>query len=337
VGMKKGGRLQKPVPVLEEAPIFNIQEETLINGCRLEEKMFRVCPKCHKTVKSNSALFCYHCGAELNLPNEQVVEDTPAQKNPQKETKSALLKIAVLILSLALLSIGGYFGYTKFKPSKNNEIVSPVDLTTSQKFEVDLSDLDVKLSSGELNAKELSQIAPVGIDLFIILRNPNNFYENFVEENSKVDIPQLTGLSVEEAASFLESSFAIAVRENSWAFIAKTKNKDFLETKLTEIDTKNLDYEVGLAGDFLIITNDVNMLNEVGNIEKGASLSLDKDAFFVEATKNLPREGAALVFYRDVNSLTPFLEKIGRKEGIETKGKNGFAAIKSGKGVLLQF
>jgi len=308
--------------------------------------MFRNCPKCKKLIKSSSALFCYQCGTILNAPEGKDLEndkkllepENNLAEIPQKKGKK-FPKIAALIGVFIILLIGSYFGYVKFKDQNNlaNEIVSPVDLEKEQKFEIDLSSLDVKLSTGTLNTSTLSQIAPVSVDSFLIINNPDTFYDNFIEDNAKVDINELTGLSVEEISSFLESSFSIITIEDSWAFIAKTKNKDFLETKLEELDTKDLEYQISLVGDFLIITNDVNILNEIENVDKGTSLSLSKDAFFVEATKNLPSEGAALVFYRDVNKIATFLKKVGWEEEIDPKGKNSFVAIKSGTGVILQF
>ena len=312
--------------------------------------MFQVCPKCNKTVKSNQALFCYHCGAIIGSQNKHNAEsanealketsETP-NKEPSKTKKGSALKIPILLFFLILIIAGGYFGYVKFKDRENatSEIVNPMDQTKNQKFEIDFSDHDIKLSTGKLDKETLAQLSPVGIDSFIVLNSPDAFYENFIENNSKVDINKLTGLSVEEIASFLEPSFSIVTRENSWAFTAKTKNKKFLETKLEEMDTKNLEFEIALIGDFLVISNDVNIVNEMEGIEKGVSLGLSKDAFFVEATKNLPMEGIALVFYRDVNKLKPLLKKIlnGDEEKIDPKGKSAFVATKSGKGAILQF
>jgi len=307
--------------------------------------MFRTCPKCHKTIRSDSALFCYHCGSVLGIMDgkndESKIPANETGSNPKQPLacKSRFPKTALLFFFLALILAGGYFGYTKFKNQKkpSNDIISPVDLSKDQKFEIDLANLDITLSPGAFNANILSQISPVSVDFFIALNNPSSFYENFIEKDSKVDINNLTGLSVEEVASFLEPSFFIIGREKSWAFIAKTKNKEFLQTKLEEINTKDLEYEISLVGDFLIITNDVNILNEIENVEKGTSLSLSKDAFFVEAVKNLPTDGVALVFYRDINKLTPLFEKVGNKDKVDSKGKNAFVAIKSGKGVILQF
>lgn len=308
--------------------------------------MFRVCPKCNKTVKSDSAAFCYYCGSILGIPEKenggtaQIPQEKIEPQIKDASTKqSKFPKVAILLPIFMLILAGGYFGYTKFIiPQKvSSEIISPVDSSKEQTFEVDLSAIDIKLSTGTFNVSALAQTAPVSVDSFILLNNPDTFYENFIEENSKVDINGLTGLSVEEIASFLESSFAIITREDSWAFIAKIKNKEFLETKLEEIDTKSIEYEISIMGDFLIISNDVNILSEIANIEEGTSLSLSKDAFFVEAIKNLPLEGAALAFYRDINKLTLLAEKIGIAEKIETKGKNAFIAIKNGKGIILQF
>ncbi|MFH1565719.1 MAG: hypothetical protein ABIB98_00760 [bacterium] len=310
--------------------------------------MFRVCPKCNKTIKSSDTLFCYHCGNVLDTL-EKETNSNPTKTLPQTENlnikkeitskRFGFVKILSFTIFLILILAGGYFGYVKFKNEGNvtEEIINPVDITKDQTFEIDFSDIDIKLSTGTVNEKILSQIAPVGVDSFIVLNNPSSFYDNFVEENSKVDVNDLTGLSVEEIASFLESSFALVMREDSWAFIAKTKNKDFLETKLSEIDIKDLDFEISLVGDFLIITNDINLLSEIENIENAISLSLSKDAFFVETVKNLPSEGVALVFYRNVDKIKPLLKKVVGDGIFDSKGKNGFVAIKSGKGVILQF
>ena len=297
--------------------------------------MERVCPKCKNTVNSPKALFCYFCGAELE---EQRVEVVKLKEEKPRSKKSYLNRLILPFIILSIISIG-FFAYYKLFASKKpaEQFASPVEEEKSLKFEIDLSNKKIKLSSGDLATKVLSQIIPVSASTFVVLNEPGEFYKNYVEEKSEIDVSKLTGLTVDEIASFLEPSFGLAFRNGSFAFIAKMKNKEFVEKKVSEISTKDTNIYIEVVDEYLVVTNDVNLLNEIQNVNKELSLSLANDAFFVESTKDLSTEGVALVFFRDLNQVKPLIEKLVSIENFETKGKNAFIAKKSGGGVVLQF
>jgi len=280
--------------------------------------MERVCPKCKNTVNSPKALFCYFCGAELE---EQRVEVVKLKEEKPRSKKSYLNRLILPFIILSIISIG-FFAYYKLFASKKpaEQFASPVEEEKSLKFEIDLSNKKIKLSSGDLATKVLSQIIPVSASTFVVL-----------------NVSKLTGLTVDEIASFLEPSFGLAFRNGSFAFIAKMKNKEFVEKKVSEISTKDTNIYIEVVDEYLVVTNDVNLLNEIQNVNKELSLSLANDAFFVESTKDLSTEGVALVFFRDLNQVKPLIEKLVSIENFETKGKNAFIAKKSGDGVVLQF
>ena len=297
--------------------------------------MDRICPECENIVNSPKALFCYFCGTQLE---EQQVEVAILKEEKSSPKKRYSKRFILLFVTVPIIFIG-FFTYYKFFASKKpvEQFSSPVEEEQSLKFEIDLSNEKISLPSGSLATKALSQIVPVSVSTFVVLNEPGEVYRSYVEEKSEIDVSELTDLTVDEVASFLEPSFGLAFRNDSFAFIAKMKNKEFIEKKVSEISTNEVNIYIEVVDDYLVITNDVNLLNEIQNVNKELSLSLASDAFFVESTKDLSSDGAALVFFRDLNQVKLLLENLVSIEKFEAKGRNAFVVKKSGDGVVLQF
>jgi len=241
-------------------------------------------------------------------------------------------------LVLGLLAFGGYFYYEReFVNKQSLELVSPINTDKSGSFEIDLSGQKIRLVQGDLAAKNLSRLAPVGIDAFVVLNDPGSFYNEFAEKNSPVDVKEVTGLSVEEASSFLNSSFVLIFRDTSWAFMSQVKNKDFVSGKISNISLEDKGIHVSLIDDYLVISNDASLMSEIENVQKGLSLSLSQDSFFLESTKNLPLDGSALAFFRDPVKFKQAASKIANMDNFDPKGRNAFVARNRNSGVVLTF
>ena len=312
--------------------------------------MVRICPKCKEKIRSKEALFCFYCGSRLDskktIEEENLVsiKVDDLDRSDAGSTVSGKGKIKSLIIFfcpiLLLLIVLAYFVFNIFsyRGGESLEVAVPVEETQS-KLSKSFVDVVVNMPSGDLDYMFFANNSPLGVDVFFVLRNPEKFWVEYVEESSPVELEEITDLTASEVSSFLKEKFALIFREDSWAFFVEIeKNKDFVQEKVENISLQDLnDINVEVVGNLLVVSNDVSLMEEIGNVSSGVSLSLAKDAFFVESVRNLPNNGVSLIFYRNVESVKKVLNKVVDISKVNLPAKNAFVVQKEGEKVFLLF
>lgn len=83
---------------------------------------------------------------------QPVFEQAPVLP-PVNEKKSLLVKIALALLLLSVLGIGGYFGYTLLKPKESQPVLNTVETQTDTLKDSTLDEIEPSSISPEIPAE----------------------------------------------------------------------------------------------------------------------------------------------------------------------------------------
>jgi len=257
----------------------------------------RICPNCQEETYSKEAYFCHRCGAELSSPPKikKVSIESPSKIKKKTHSRQAPTVVVVAALVGALLSALG--GGVYYFCSKNQSPLPPKP--QSFKNETSLSSVSFEVQNHPFSAKGLSEIVPADVDLYLESVDPEVLLPSLVPEEGWLGIEAVflerIGLSVSDAASFLEEEFAFIRQASSSAFLARARDVDFLEQKLAE-NEEGEGWKAKVAGGFLIISSSSDLIHKIEEAQKKLTLNLSLTSGFVEARKELPKTGQ-IFFY----------------------------------------
>ena len=257
----------------------------------------RICPNCQEEARSQKVYFCHRCGVEL--PSPKIEEIPPVEIKSRVEGKPVkkrrLAVVAATILCAVLSFAGVAYFYLQIRSSRPS---SSSSIPPAAKNEAFVDDLSLGIENHPFSAKGLSEIVPADVDLYLESLDPEVLLPLVIspDEWSGIEavFSERLGLSSDEAASFLEDEFAFIQESTASAFLAKTRDVDFLEQKLAE--TEEQDWKAGVVEGFLVISNSPDLTHAIKEAQKKLTLNLSLTSGFVEARKNLPRTGQIFVY-----------------------------------------
>lgn len=198
---------------------------------------------------------------------------------------------ALVLVMISALSGGVYYFFSGRK-----------DLTPHPQLparrEVSIPPLNLELPNHPFTAKGLAEVIPADVDLYVEGRGVVEFLssalpaEDWAQAESAVN-DQL-GLTVAEAASFLEDDFAIVREGTSSAFLARSRDVDFLEQQLAD-QASFEGWQARLVGGFLVIADSLELTAKIEAAFKKQILNLALTSAFVESRQNVPA-GQVFVF-----------------------------------------
>ncbi len=293
----------------------------------------RICPNCQEETRSPKAYFCHRCGAELPAPpgaedrvEPQSVETGHAPSLPKGRTKNRKLKIVAATFMIALVvaiaaGIGVHYFQTNFsRPS------SP-SLSSLPKNEAFVTDVSFAIENHPFSGKGLSEIVPADVDLYLESIDPEILLPSLVsaEDWSGVEnfFDEQVGLSPAEAASFLEDEFAVVQDSTASAFLARVRDTDFVEQKITEIEEYE-GWQARIVEGVLVVSNSPDLIRTIEEAQKKLTLNLSLTSGFVEARQKLPQTGQ--MFYYGKKRLGFIPEEV-KGEAFVVSKKDGGSLI----------
>ena len=210
-----------------------------------------------------------------------------------------MLVVAALVAALLLTVAGGVY-YFQIRPSTPpaGKQTSLPSLPSSPKNETFVADVSFAVENHPFSAKGLSEIVPADVDLYLESIDPEVLLPSLMsaEDWSKVESfsSEALGLSVSEAASFLEDEFAVIQESAASAFLARVRDADFVEQKISERGEYE-GWQAKMVNGFLVIANSPDLIHKVEEAQKKLTLNLSLVAGFAEARQKLPQTGQ--IFY----------------------------------------
>lgn len=253
----------------------------------------RICPKCQEETRSFKVYFCHRCGAELPPPPEVKGKYGVGGEDKTKKA-SRVVVLSLVIVALTALGLGGFYFYSRFRSASPSAPSSP---PPSYKNETFVSGFSFPIEDHPFSAKGLSEMVPADVDLYLESADPELVLPSLVSSDdwARVEsvLTERVGLSAEEAASFLEDEFAVIQESTASAFLARARDVDFLEQKISEVG--EYEWEVRLVEGFLIISNSPDLIQSIEEAQRKLTLNLSLTSGFAEARKKLPQTGQ--IFY----------------------------------------
>ena len=228
---------------------------------------------------------------------EEKVESKPVETqliaSLPKKTKNRKLKIVAAALCAALSLAGAVYFYFQINPS-TLPAGRQASLPSSLKNEAFVANFSFEVENHPFSAKGLSEIVPADVDLYLESINPEILLPALVSAEDWLEAEKFfdeeVGLSPTEAASFLESEFAIIQESTASAFLARAKDVDFLEQKISEVGEYD-GWQAKKVNGFLVVSNSPELIHAVEEAQKKLTLNLSLTSGFVEARKKLSQMG----------------------------------------------
>lgn len=265
----------------------------------------RICPNCQEEVRSPKAYFCHRCGTELPTPPE--VEEAvqvgvePKAKKERKERRAPAVAVAATLVVALCLAVGAYFHF-----QTNSSRPSLPSLPSSPKNEAFVGDLSFAVQNHPFSGEGLSEIVPADVDLYLESIDPEILLPSLVstEDWAKAEsfFSEKLGLNASEVTSFLEDEFAVVQESTGSAFLAKVRDVDFLEQKISEVGSYEdlpagrQDWQAKIVEGVLVVSNSRDLIRTIEEAQKKLTLNLSLTSGFVEARQKLPPTGQIFVY-----------------------------------------
>lgn len=284
---------------------------------------YRICAHCGSQIESSSALFCYHCGELLDQPAEEKKENqalslSPAEstsglRHPARAVGLIIIVIIFLITTSVTLSLSGRLNLGRLPKNAGSAVL--------------LKNFFYAAAEQTWEKPLFAEVIPDNIGFFLFGGDVKSFLEKLLTPDQINKFQSLTGLSLAEAQSYLNTGFGFFGDQLSWGFLTKVKSPDFARTKIMEAAQKGqTEASASVIADYLLISNSSDLAATVSETIARKHLSLSLKAGFVEAWRNSDRKAQYFLYARDEQSLGEALVMIlGPEIGQEVKGK-----IKSG-------
>lgn len=271
---------------------------------------FRICPNCQEETYSTKAYFCHRCGAELSSPPEidlpeagKVLEVKSEVKEKPSKKRTTVLAVAATLVVASLCAAAVYFYF------QTNSLTLPgrqaggrqasLPFQPSSKNETLVADVGFEVPNHPFSAKGLSEMVPADVDLYLESVDPELLLPSIVstEDWSEVEsfFSEQVKLTPAEAASFLEDEFAVVQESTASAFLAKTRDVDFLQQKITEVGSYE-EWWAKIVEGVLVISNSPDLIHTIEEAQKKLTLNLSLTSGFVEARQKLPPTGQIFVY-----------------------------------------
>lgn len=263
----------------------------------------RLCPRCSTLIESGSAIFCYNCGQELlssAAPTEPADEILPEKKISPSQRPSPFqlfLIIFTFCLSLGLLFFFFLWRFNNGRPR------GPVLKPTANDFVSTISALpQAPVNFGK---EAYPALTPATADLYLEGGSLKNFLLKFLDGQSQKRLENHLGLTLEEAISFSEPSFAFIKSASASALLTRSRDLEFVKSRLSKLQEgpalENL--QVDLVGDVLVVTDSATFLRDIRQTSQKSQLSLSMTAGFLETSKKLPREGQLFIYSSNLENV----------------------------------
>lgn len=266
----------------------------------------RLCPKCQALIESESAFFCYNCGEVLAEPGSKTTSPEETTEKPlpaEKKRRSGwLVSLTLTTLTVAVLASGlVLFRIQKealkpsaLSPTQNSNLEPPANEFVSTVSAIPVAPF-------ELTGNIFSDILPAEAAFFIRSRSPILLLRRVMSEKLGEEFTKKTGLTLNEAVSFIGEDYAYAEMTEGFAFLSKVKDTDFIRAKLTEFSKEEVRGQ--LLDDILVVSNSNEILKKVSQAAKKTTLPLSQLTDFSEGRRRLPETGQAFIYTKDSDSL----------------------------------
>lgn len=274
----------------------------------------RLCPHCSALIESESALFCYSCGGELELPSRPdssaVIKEAPTPSWGGQAPRSLWPAASLFLLFLGVSFAAFYLIFFH----RERVGIRPGALSPTQPSVIPLTNEFVSTVSAlpvspfDLSRPTFSEIVPADVPVFWQSRSPVILLRRLLGESEKEDLAEVTGLTLDEAVSFLDEDYAFIGSESGSAFLARVKDSDFVKAKIAEaVDTR---VKARLFGDRLVVSDSESVLKEISSVVGKSKLSLWQKTEFFDGLRQLPKVGQALIYVQKSSLLPGFLDRI---------------------------
>jgi len=285
----------------------------------------RICPNCQEEIYSQKAYFCHRCGAELPPPPE-IEKPSRAETKPkvkEEKKKARVSKLLIIITTTIFFAALAIVGNHYFRYFSKIELFPPPS-PPPPKNETFVADISFEVANHPFSAKGLSEVVPADVDLYLESIDPEILLPSLIspEDWSKIQsvFSEKLGLSVSEAASFLEDEFAVVQEATASAFLARARDVDFLEQKIAEVGEYN-SWQAKVVEGILVISNSPDLIRRIEEAQKKLTLNLSLTPGFAEARKKLPKTGQ--IFYYGKKRLDFIPDSIKGKAFVVSKKDGG--------------
>ncbi len=254
-----------------------------------------LCPRCSTLIESESALFCYNCGQELERGFELL---NPSLQTPVLKTSSRSvfwLGPPFLLLLLLLLSLSLFYLSRKMElspptapRSSNNEFISTVSA--------------LPISPFAFGKYQFGSLSPATVEFYLESSNPKIFLEKLFGEKERRELEEKVGLNLSEISSFFEPNFAYIKSATGSAFLTVGKDLDFLKDRTNKFGRQERLHSRVLSN-YFVVSDSLSLLAEIESVYQKTDLPLSLTARYREVQKALPPEGQIFVQATDVESL----------------------------------
>jgi len=301
----------------------------------------RICPKCHAQINNPGSSFCFDCGSRivldtstdkkvgeevLNLKQELSSFSKHKESSADVKTKkwnSFILGANGAALLFTIFSVGVFFR-TNF--ANSSKALDP--FVSINSIEVAPDKLDIKLED-EVLKTNLFGIVPENAIFYAESSDLSEFLNNLLSSAQKKYIEDSYELKFSDFLIFMRPNYAF-VRKNqdSWAVITKTGGVDFFErtyAKYQENKTKDASLITSRIGEFLVISNDTDFIQNMEDVNNKISLGLQNNANFSKSLSSV--KGYAVFFAYSpsadflANDLKKDLKLFGLENLVEHVGK----------------
>ncbi|NCT55587.1 hypothetical protein GW755_01945 [bacterium] len=257
----------------------------------------RSCPKCHAQINNPLSFFCFDCGSRLLIKEKEVsfdsnkIEEVVSADSSSivnkvshfddKKTKkwnSFVLGANALSLMFVLFSAGVFFR-TNF--IKNTNTIDP--LVSVNSVELEVKNLGIKLEE-EVLKSDFYAVVPGGVIFYAESSDPGYLMGSLLTSQQKKYIADSYELKFSDFLIFMRSDYAFVKKnKSSWAIITKTGGVDFFErtyAKYQKNKSKDARILTSRIGEFLVVSNDLNLVQEMEDVNNKISLGLQNNANF---------------------------------------------------------
>lgn len=258
----------------------------------------RICPRCSTLIESQSAIFCYNCGQELNhapASNDLVLTpqvDITAKKDTKRKSNIPILTFLTIFLAILLFISLVYLGAFRYKSN------APLLRPSSNEFVSTISALPI--SPFNFGKQNFASLTPVSIDLYLESSNPKLFLDRFLSTGDKKSLESKVGLNLDEMTSFFDPEFAYVESSGSAALAMVGKDLDFLKDRAAKLSGERL--KIQLLDQYFIVSNSSSLLRDMENAYKKVALPLVLMSNFQETVRHLPGTGQVLIYSQSIES-----------------------------------